>query len=241
MLHFAVDPDALQREVPFPIERHDGQAFISLVCFTLTDMRPSLGGGLAAALFRPWGTHRYLNVRTYVRHAEESGIYFLAEWLSSRIATRFGPVLFSLPFRFGKMDYANGCAVDGVRGRVAAHDGVLAYRSHSPVCDDAHPTVALPGSLDEFLLERYTAFTARRGRRGFFRVWHPPWPAQRVNCQVTERSLLTENWPWFAAAKLVMAHHSRGFAKVWMGWPHRLADGHARALGPACPIVGRSA
>jgi uncharacterized protein len=120
MLHFAVDSDALQKEVPFPVERFDGQAFVSLVCFTLTDMRPRWGGGWAAALFRSWGTHCYLNVRTYVWHAEEPGIYFLAEWLSSRVATWLGPALFGLPFRFGEMDYANGCAADGVRGRVAA-------------------------------------------------------------------------------------------------------------------------
>jgi len=235
MLHFAVDDDALQREVPFAVERFGGRAFVSLVCFTLTDMRPRWGGGLAAALFRPWGTHGYLNVRTYVRHAEEPGIYFLAEWLASRVATRLGPALFGLPFRFGEMDYANGCAAEGVRGRVFAREGVLAYRSLPTARGDARPTASAPGSLDEFLLERYTAFTARHGRRGFFRVWHPPWPARRVDCQVTERSLLTENWPWFASAELVLAHQSRGFDEVWMGWPHRLDD------GPTCPAAARSA
>lgn len=235
MLHFAVEPDALQQEVPFPVERFDGQAFVSLVCFTLTDMRPRWGGGLAAALFRPWGTHHYLNVRTYVRQAGEPGIYFLAEWLSSRVATRLGPTLFGLPFRFGEMNYANGHAPDGVRGRVDAREGALAYRSLPTARGDARPTSSPPGSLDEFLLERYTAFTARRGRRGFFRVWHPPWPARRVDCEVTERRLLKANWPWFAAAELVMAHQSRGFDEVWMGWPHRLDD------GPTCPAAARSA
>ena len=220
MLHFAVDADVLQREVPFAVETFEGRAFVSLVCFTLTDMRPRWGG--AAALFRPFGTHRYLNVRTYVRHADEPGIHFLAEWLSSRLVTWLGPKLFGLPFRFGEMDYANGELAGGARGRVKAREGELVYQCAAAAREEARPTGSAPGSLDEFLLERYTAFTARRGWRGCFRVWHPPWPARRVAAEVGERSLLVGVWPWFQAVELVAAHHSPGFDEVWMGWPHKL-------------------
>lgn len=227
MLHFAADADALQREVPFLVERFVGKAFVSLVAFTLTDFRPRPGGRMARLAFAPMATHRYLNVRTYVRHGDETGIFFLAEWLSSRLATLFGPALFGLPFRFGRLDYAHGSMEEGLHGEVAAREGVLRYRSAADVrCDGgsegAGARQAVTGSLDEFLLERYTAFTARRGRSGFFRVWHPPWQARRVEMQVEERSLLEAVWPWFGSAELVAAHHSRGFDEVWMGWPHGL-------------------
>ena len=227
MLHFAVDADALQLEVPFVVERFEGQAFVSLVTFTLTDFRPRPGGRLAKLAFAPMATHRYLNVRTYVRHGDETGIFFLAEWLSSRLATLFGPALFGLPFRFGRLDYAHGNPGEGLRGEVASREGTLRYRSAADArCDDgsegAGAQQAVAGSLDEFLLERYTAFTARCGQRGFFRVWHPPWQARRVELQVEERSLLEGAWPWFKSAELVAAHHSRGFVEVWMGWPHGL-------------------
>ncbi|KAF0179783.1 MAG: Uncharacterized protein FD161_1125 [Limisphaerales bacterium] len=222
MLHFAVDAEALQREVPFVVERFDGQAFVSLVCFTLTDMRPHRGGTLAKVLFRPVGTHRYLNVRTYVRHGEETGVFFLAEWLSSRLATWFGAMPFGLPFRFGRLDYSHENPAEGVHGCVQAGEGRFAYRSLPTAREDARPTGSAPESLDEFLLERYTAFTARHGRRGFFRVWHPTWQVQRMELQVEDRSLLVNAWPWFRSAELAMAHHSRGFDEVWMGWPHGL-------------------
>lgn len=222
MLHFAVDAQALQREVPFAVERFEGRAFVSLVCFTLTDMRPHRGGTLAKVLFRPVGTHRYLNVRTYVRHGEETGIFFLAEWLSSRLATWFGAMPFGLPFRFGRLDYSHEDPAEGVHGCVQAGEGKLAYQGNPTARGDARPTSGFPGSLDEFLLERYTAFTTRRGRRGFFRVWHPTWQAQRLELRVEDRSLLVNAWPWFQSAELVMAHHSRGFDEVWMGWPHGL-------------------
>lgn len=227
MLHFAVDADALQREVPFAVERFDGRAFVSLVAFTLTDFRPRPGGRLAKLAFAPMATHRYLNVRTYVRHEDEGGIFFLAEWLSSRLATWFGPALFGLPFHFGRLNYAHGSLEEGLHGEVAAQEGVLRYRSAAGALRDvgsegAGAQQAATGSLDEFLLERYTAFTARRGRRGFFRVWHPPWQARRVELRVEERSLIEGVWPWFQSAELVAAHHSRGFEEVWMGWPHGL-------------------
>ncbi len=228
MLHFAVDADALQREAPFAVERFEGRAFVSLVAFTLTNLRPRHGGRLAKLAFAPVATHGYLNVRTYVRHDEETGIFFLAEWLSSRLATWLGPTLFGLPFRFGRLDYSHGNPAGGVRGCVQASEGRLAYQSILTVREDARPTGSLLGSLDEFLLERYTAFTTRRGRRGFFRVWHPTWQARRVELQIEERSLLLNVWPWFQSAKLVMAYHSRGFDEVWMGRSHGLKAGEAR-------------
>src|SRR6266436_7723570 len=84
MIHYEVEPDTLQRAVPFELELNEGRAFVSLVAFTMRGMKPRMGGHLAALLLKPIATHEFLNVRTYVRHRGESGIYFLAEWLSNR-------------------------------------------------------------------------------------------------------------------------------------------------------------
>ncbi|MBI3881156.1 MAG: DUF2071 domain-containing protein [Verrucomicrobia bacterium] len=86
MLHLEVDADELQRAVPFPLDLRDGRAFVSLVAFTLRGMRPAFGGRLGAWLMKPIATHHFLNVRAYVRHRGEPGIFFLAEWLSNRLA-----------------------------------------------------------------------------------------------------------------------------------------------------------
>src|SRR5271167_2092209 len=85
MIHFEVDPQALQREVSFKLDLFNGRAFVSAVAFTMSGMRPRRGGAFAAWIFRPIATHDFLNVRTYVCHRGESGIHFLAEWLSSRL------------------------------------------------------------------------------------------------------------------------------------------------------------
>src|ERR1035438_5220074 len=73
MIHFEVDAQELQRDVPFQLELFEGRAFVSTVAFTMCGMRPRLGGKVAAWFFRPIATHDFLNVRTYVRQGGERG------------------------------------------------------------------------------------------------------------------------------------------------------------------------
>src|SRR5690348_5003511 len=83
-IHYEVDPVLLQRFVPFPLDLRDGKAYVSLVAFTMEGLRPCRGGPLAAWALAPIATHELLNVRTYVRHGNETGIYFIAEWIPNR-------------------------------------------------------------------------------------------------------------------------------------------------------------
>ena len=68
-------------------------------------MRPRLGGRFAKALFKPTSTHTFLNVRTYVMHRGELGIYFMTEWVPNKLAAFLGPRTFGLPYRLGDLDY----------------------------------------------------------------------------------------------------------------------------------------
>lgn len=148
-LHFEVDADSLQREVPFQLDLYDGRAFVSLVTFTLADMRPRYGGRLVRQLFKPFGTHRYLNVRTYVREHGHIGIYFLAEWLDAPwLNLLAGPLLYGLPFRCGRMEYHNRPANGRVRGAVRDATGTLCYAGKVL----AVPHHAEAGSLAELLI-----------------------------------------------------------------------------------------
>jgi uncharacterized protein len=90
---------------------------------------------------------------------------------------------------------------------------------------DAAPGLApcTSGSLDEFLLERYTAFTQWRNLRRFFRVWHQPWPVAPLAATVEDASLLDQTGDWISYARLVAAHYSPGVHDVWMGHPQFLS------------------
>lgn len=232
-LHFEVDPDVLQRNVPFALDLWQGRAYVSLVAFTMRDMRPRRGGKLGALLFKPIATHNFLNVRTYVKHHEETGIHFMTEWLDNSISVMLGQPFFGLPYRFGRLTYDHNSKSHAFRGQVtprsampprhaAQNSPCLQYRAGTT--DAAKFRTCEPGSLDEFLLERYTAFNgtsaAGTGVKRFFRIWHPPWPQVPIQVTSVDTSLLQSVWPWFADARLVGAHYSPGVDGVWMGRPH---------------------
>lgn len=233
MIHYEVEPPALQQVVPFQLDLNDGRAFISVVAFTLSGMRPQIASRITAWLLRPISTHHFLNVRTYVTVNGETGIYFLAEWLSNRLSVTLGPLAFGLPYRFGRIRYdhewnrpsANDCSSPcSLTGRVEDRKSgnVLAYAASLP--SEPYFREYDPASLTEWLMERYTAFTKFGKLRRFFRVWHQPWLQAPADVSVTEQTLLSQNWPLFRDARIVGANFSPGLTDVWMGWPHRLRD-----------------
>jgi uncharacterized protein YqjF (DUF2071 family) len=220
MIHYEVDRAALQRSVPFPLDLHDGRAFVSLVAFTLRRMRPKRGGRLAEWLLKPIATHEFLNVRSYVRVNGEPGIFFLAEWLSNAISVPLGPPVFGLPYRYGRIRYDHEQPRQLLTGRVEAKRGALEYHARI-ASDDLH--VCEPGSMSEFLMERYTAFTRRFFGARMFRVWHEPWPQTALDLTVTDDSLLAATGEWWRTAQPVGANYSPG-VDVWMGRPLRLRE-----------------
>lgn len=217
-IHYATDGKLLQRQVPFELELRDGRAFVSVVAFTLQRMRPRLGGRFGEWLFKPIATHEFLNIRTYVRHAGEPGIFFLAEWLSNPLSVRLGPRTFGLPYKFGRLTYDHARSAGEIRAEIAAREGRLSYsgkvRAHDFAPSDA-------GSLTEFMLERYTAFTCH-GKQRLFRVWHEPWQQTPIDIDVTANDLLASTGPWWKTAEYIGANYSPG-VEVWMGRPHQVS------------------
>lgn len=170
MLHYEVAPEKLQPFVPFPLDLRDGKAYVSLVAFTMRGLRPRCGGWLAALPFRPIATHGFLNVRTYVKHKGRHGIYFLAEWLPNLLSVMMGRPVFGLPYRWGKLDYLHEHERGILFGSVRARDGRGTLRYRARVGRTFAPCEG--GSLTEWLMERYTAFTQWCGWKRCFRVHH---------------------------------------------------------------------
>jgi uncharacterized protein YqjF (DUF2071 family) len=213
-VHYEVDPGVLRPLVPFDLDLYQGRAHVSLVAFTLRNLRPCWGGALAAYLSAPVACHAFLNVRTYVRPGGVPGIYFLVEWVSNALAVLLGPPLFGLPYRFGRLDYAHHGA--GGSGRVQAGQD-FRYRVEADAAMPLGPCA--PGSLDEFLLERYVAYTRRGRRLRLFRVWHSPWRQRQVAVRVDEDGLLATAGGWYRSAAPAGAVYSPGVKDVRIGRP----------------------
>ncbi len=219
-IHYEVDRKTLQSQVPFELDLWQGRALVSLVAFTMRDLRPRRGGCLAAWPFKPIATHPFLNVRTYVKHKNESGIYFITEWLPNRLSVLLGPLLYGLPYRFARIDYRHAHEQGRLAGNVETPgpDGKFGYATQ--LSSNTPFEFCPPASPDEFLLERYTAFTSRGSTRRCFRIWHPPWWQVRVPVSIVDDTLLTGSWRWFREASRVGANYSPGFPDVWMGRAH---------------------
>ena len=236
-VHFAVDPKVLQPHVPFDLDLFRGRAYVSVVAFTQRNLRPRVGGRLAALLACPLATHEFLNVRTYVRCGRERGICFLAEWIPNRLAALVGPPMYGLPYRLARMHYRCNAPPEahgevGVerrrrfRGNVQSPAGRLAWRAH--IRPARRAAVARRG-LEQFLLERYTAFT-RRGRTSLrFRVWHEPWRRVRARVALRDMKLLAAAFPWLSSVTPESAHFSAGVHDVWIGPPLPTDAPHAAA------------
>jgi uncharacterized protein YqjF (DUF2071 family) len=245
MMHFAVPPVRLQPYVPFTLDTRDGAAYVTLVAFTMRGMRLRMGGGLTRWMTAPIASHPYLNVRTYVRVGDETGIHFLSEWLPNRVSVRLGPLAYGLPYRLGSTDYRHDEARGLLHGTVMPADRRAALHYHG-VFDPARGfQPAQPGSLTEFLMERYLAFHGRRERARRFQVWHPPWRQAPVQARVQDNGLLALSGGWFRDARFAGAHYAPGFPDVGMGapawvagacracaWPHSW-----QATQPESPLV----
>lgn len=216
-VHYAFEPAALQPLVPFELDRFDGAAYVSLVAFTQRRLRPRRGGRVSAALSSPLASHEFLNVRTYVRHRGERGIYFLCEWIPNRVATWIGPPLYGLPYRLGRLRYQYDRRSGAARHEVVARGEPLVF----DVLPDTSraPATASPGSLDAFLIERYVAFTRCRGRDAFFRVDHVPWTHRPATVYIRQDNLLSQTHLNWNHATLVGAHFAAGVQGVGLSPP----------------------
>jgi uncharacterized protein YqjF (DUF2071 family) len=182
-MHWEVPPGELQRLIPpeLTVDTHEGKAYVGLVPFTMTGVRPVLTPPL------PWiSSFHEVNVRTYVHRAgRDPGVWFFSLDASSSIAVAAARAAYKLPYFHAQIDFfASGGPVptitfsshrDDPRGSGPANLRV-GYRPMEGIV-----TRASPGTIEHFLIERYILYTTDEEHRLYrARVHHPPYPVQRA-------------------------------------------------------------
>lgn len=182
--HWPVEAAVLRRLVPSPmvVEEHDGSAWLGLTPFLLTALR------LRGLPPLPVGSHFLeLNCRTYVRVADRPGIYFFSLDAASPVAVLAARVGFRLPYRWSAM--ARSVAPDGwidyrCRRRRDGAELCARYRAAGS------PRPAAPGSLEHFLVERYSLYAPLgRGRALRADIAHPPWLIAPAEAEVRVQTI----------------------------------------------------
>lgn len=177
-LHFPVQPEVVQRTLPagLEVDTFDGQAWIGLVPFWMTDIR-------FRSIPRIPGHHTFpeTNVRTYVhRNGEKPGVWFYTLEAQNRAAVAVARATFNLPYRFARLN------VDRSEDRIRYlhRRGEVRHDIQVQVCEQC-PT-SEPGSFQFWLVERYLLYASKFGQLYSGQVYHTPYEVRQIellNCK----------------------------------------------------------
>ncbi len=182
--HWPVDAEQLHAMVPseFPIDRFDGQGWIGIVPFHMTNVAPR---GVPAL---PWlSEFPELNVRTYVRVGDRPGIYFFSLDAGSTAAVLAARTLLNLPYYSASMEVTPAGETVVYRSQRDASETADFIGTYGPI---GPAFIASPGSLEYFLTERYCLYNLdHRGQPYRLEIHHPPWPLQPAHLQLARNTM----------------------------------------------------
>lgn len=181
-MHWRVDIEKLKHHVPegLEIDTFEGDAYIGLVPFMMKHVRPSWFVSTPGISNFP-----EFNIRTYVKKDGIAGVFFLTLEAKSLVTCNFAPRTYGLPYRYAKGNVKK--SGDKWNWRSSRNNGQFKLAGTTEVIGEQMQ--AQPGSLEEFLFERYSLYTSHKGslRRGY--THHNKWKFQLAKVELTENSL----------------------------------------------------
>lgn len=210
-LHWEVPYAELQALMPagLTVDTFEGKAYIGLVPFTLTGVRPVGTPPL------PWiSSFHEVNVRTYVHlGGRDPGVWFFSLDASSTVAVAAARAAYKLAYFHAAIEFeASKGALpvinfhsrrDDDRGPMPAHAHIRYQAIEGPA------TAASPGTLEHFLVERYILYSEDEQRRLHrARVHHQAYPVQRAEVLELDETLI-----WAAGVKRHDAIGLRHYAR----------------------------
>lgn len=180
--NFEIDPGALAPYLPAGTELDlwNGQALVSLVGFQFRDTR-----------FMNWSIpgHRNfpeVNLRFYVRRRISTGwrraVVFIRELAPRRLVAwtarwLYGENYATVPMRFETREIESAAARE-----LTYHWTQVGQAYRLSVTGEGSGHLAAQGSLEEFVIEHYWAYTRRGPRKALeYRVDHPRWQLQTAS------------------------------------------------------------
>ncbi len=186
-LHWEADSHHLQSLLPpgLELDTYDGKAYIGLVPFTMTGVRPTI-----SPPFPPLSNFHEVNVRTYVhREGRDPGVWFFSLDAANSVAVRLARAWYRLPYYFARMSLHT----------TPERSDYTSQRLWSPPlpaeCDISYtPTgevvPAQPDTLDHFLCERYFLYAYAREQLYRGQIHHSPYPLQSATLHHCRENLI---------------------------------------------------
>lgn len=166
-MHWQVNLQELEKFVPkeLEIDLYDGKPWVSLVAFTMEKIRPK---NLPA--FPPISDFDEINIRTYVKSNNKTGVYFLSIEGGNKISCKVAKGISELPYRYSRI-------------KRNSHQ----YSSNNPKTNDKLNVGFLVGAdikhknaLDRWLTERYALFQDTEKSINEYEIHHLEWPIKKI-------------------------------------------------------------
>jgi uncharacterized protein len=180
--HYPLPLDVVRARVPAALEldAFDGRAWVSVVAFRIDPFRTR---GLPLEMRFP-----ELNLRTYVTLGGFPGVYFFSLDAASMSAVLGARTMFRLNYYHAAISVTGHGRIEFVSRRLEPPRAD--FRASYRVAGE--PLVGGPGSLDDWLVERYCLYAARTGGKTFrVQVHHLPWVLQPASAEIEPASLFT--------------------------------------------------
>ena len=182
--HWPISMDVLRPHVPagLEVETFDGSAWLSVVPFRMTHVRPF-------GLWLPAGQFAFaeVNVRTYVRADGQSGVWFLSLDGGQAAAALAARAVFGVEYRHAEVHArAEGNGVRFSSRRRGPRPAVF-EATYGPSGQAQTPA---PGSLDAFLTDRLRLFgIGRGGGLNQATIEHAPWILSGAEAEIRANTL----------------------------------------------------
>ena len=164
------------------VDTYDDRAWLSVVPFVNADVRLR-GIPRVAGFDLP-----EVNLRTYVRHDGDPGVYFYSLDAEGLVGVFGARVAHFLPYYAASMDLEvtdRGVAFASKR----RHPGASPAQFEATYEPIGKPKPAPEGSLAEFLTERYRYYTTGPGGLRYANVYHDRWPLRDAVVRIEENTL----------------------------------------------------
>lgn len=166
-LHWKADTEDIKTFIPneLEIDTIDGDAWVSLVAFTMERIR--LRNFIS---FSPISTFDEINIRTYVKSHNKTGVYFLSIEGGKKLSCQIAKRISELPYRYSIMK----------RTRNAYEACNEEYGDRINLDYKIGQIITEKSKLDKWLTERYALFQDSGDSINQFEIHHQEWELKNI-------------------------------------------------------------
>lgn len=166
-LHWQVDLKELKKFVPEEIEidLFEGKPWVSLVAFTMEKIRPRY-----LPYFSPISNFDEINIRTYVKFKNKTGVYFLSIEGGKLLSCKVSKLISELPYRFSKIKITSNKYLSSNSK----------FKDELSIDFSIGKKVQTKSELDHWLTERYALFQDTKTSINAFEIHHLEWEIKEL-------------------------------------------------------------